>query len=464
MTSSSPSFSTIISIFEQQSYSYESLGLTDHAPLLHALEGLNQRSGIQFIQLGRKELRATQYVGVIQVDKCLIQILPKIDFDPKANINAPQGSSSYEYSVNSAARNFIFLLNYALGLKFNNQTLTTLSTSRGNWTELLISLFARELQMQLERGFHQDYIRKEDLLPYIRGRWNIARQFICQPNIIQGLDVSYDDYLPDILLNRVFRLVIDRLQRVSHQPSNRQILADLELWLQPVTLVRELSNLDLDQVKFDRLNDRFYSAFQLARLFLENQTVQLLAGGQRALAFVFDMDKLFEKFVAKLLQEHANQILPGDWLGQPLELQGGSKINYLVQPPYPNEQPMFQLKPDVLLGFPGMPILIIDTKNKALPLRRYYRSIAESDAYQMIAYATHFHCPNILLLYPRSQGAEDTLPTILSVEQTHVRLFIATVNLHQPLDRLDPLIRDFRDLFSYLYLHNVSHSEVTWSA
>ncbi len=54
---------------------------------------------------------------------------------------------------------------------------------------------------------------------------------------------------------------------------------------------------------------------------------------------------------------------------------------------------MFQLEPDILLGPPGMPRLIIDTKNKALPIWQPYRAVAEADAYQMLAYATQFRCP-----------------------------------------------------------------------
>jgi len=272
---------------------------------------------------------------------------------------------------------------------------------------MLTRLFAVELLTQLQQGFHQDYVRREDLLPYVRGRWNIARQFSRQPNLTQGLDVSYDDYLPDTLLNQVFRLAVDRLQRVTRDTQNRQILADLESWLQPVHLPAQLSSVDLDHIEFNRLNERFYPAFQLARLLLEGLTVQLLAGGQRAFAFVFDMDRLFEQFIASFLQTYSRLILPEEWRDLPIELQGSISKRHLVLPMPLPEKPMFPLKPDILLGLPGQPNLIIDTKNKALPLKQSYRAVAEGDAYQMLAYATQFHCRSILLLYPHTLGAEE---------------------------------------------------------
>ncbi len=371
---------------------------------------------------------------------------------------------SYEKAGSSAARNFMHLLIHTRKLKLHNQTLAGLSSSCGAWLEMLTRLFTVELLTQLQQGFHQDYVRREDLLPYVRGRWNIARQFVRQPNLAQGLDVSYDDYLPDTLLNRVFRLAVHRLQHITHDPHNRQMLADLENWLQPVQLLAQVNIADLDRVEFNRLNERFYPVFQLARLLLEGQTVQLLAGGQRAYAFVFDMDRLFEQFVANLLHSHARRILPEDWQESFIEFHGRTAEKYLVQAPNPSEKPLFPLKPDILLGPPSMPRLIIDTKNKALPLRQPHRAVAEDDAYQMLAYATQFRCPNILLLYPRTLNAIATLPQILAVEQTSIRFFVSTLDLHQPLDRLDGLIQEFRGLLHFVHAHAISPSEVVWPA
>lgn len=116
----------------------------------------------------------------------MIQILPKIDCEPGASAEAAVGSFAYEKAAVSAARNFLHLLIHTHKLKLHNQTLAALSTGRGAWLEMLTHLFAIELLTQLQQGFHQDYVRREDLLPYVRGRWNIARQFIRQPNLTQG--------------------------------------------------------------------------------------------------------------------------------------------------------------------------------------------------------------------------------------------------------------------------------------
>jgi 5-methylcytosine-specific restriction enzyme subunit McrC len=236
-----------ITLFERQLIPYQTLGLTNNHALLESLDRLNQSSGRDLVRLERNGLRATQFVGVIQADGYTIQILPKIDYDSEANANATIGSPSFERATASAAQNFLYLLTHTRRLTLHSQSLATLSTNRGTWLEMLTRLFAIELLTQLQQGFHQDYIRREDLLPYVRGRWNIARQFSRYPNLIQGLDVSYDDYLPDTLLNRIFRLTIDKLKQIARDPQNRQILANLESWMQPVQLIAGLSPSDLNQ-------------------------------------------------------------------------------------------------------------------------------------------------------------------------------------------------------------------------
>ena len=453
-----------ITLFEQQSVPYQILGLQGDDPLFGIIERLNQSAGIQLIRLERNELRATQFVGVIQAGTYLIQILPKIDCDPDGDANAPIGTTMHDVAVNSAARNFMHMLMCTRQLKLHNQTLAALHSCHGPWLEILTHLFAIELMTQLQLGFNQDYIRREDSLPYIRGRWNIARQFSHQPNLAQGLDLSYDDYLPDTLLNRIFRFTVNRLQQISRDKQNRQMLTDLDSWLQPIQLLVQLGTTDLDRVVFTRLNERFYPAYQLARLLLEGHTVQLLAGGQRAFVFVFDMDRLFEQFVANLMQTQSKRILPEAWQGLLVDIKSKRTTKYLIQSPNPAEKPMFHLEPDILLGLPDIPYLIIDTKNKALPSIRPYRDIAEADAYQMIAYATQFHCPNILLLYPRIQNAIETRPQVLIVDRSSIRIFVATIDLHQPLDSLDHLIREFHSILDFIQLHTIMSSEVVWLA
>lgn len=185
----------VVTLFEHQRVGYADLGLDVNAPSLRALDDLNVQSKTDLIILERTALRATQYVGVLQVPGLTLQILPKIDYEPLERLSPEE----------SAVRNFLLLLFYAFDIRLHQQTLAILRTTRGPWLDILTHLFATELQTQIQQGLHQDYQWREDTLPYLRGRWDVMRQFSRRPNLHPGLEVTYEDYTLDTPLNRLFR-------------------------------------------------------------------------------------------------------------------------------------------------------------------------------------------------------------------------------------------------------------------
>ena len=440
-----------LTLFEQRNIEYSQLGLLPDDPLIEALENLNKQSKRELIRLERKSLRTTQFVGVIKVLDYTIQILPKIDSEPESIQEEIIGSRPYQKAALSAAKNFLYLLSYVKSIKLHTQSIVSLNKSEGTWIELLTRLFATELITQFRAGFHQDYVFREEVLPYIRGKWDIAKQYSQKPILSEGLFVKHYDYLPDILINQVFKFTVNELKKITQDPQNRQLLTLLESWLQPVQLNYRINKDSLKNVKFNRANNRFLPAFELSKMFLDGLSVHLLLGSQRAFAFVFDMDLLFEQFISNFLVKYSKLILPTSNDGYQIELQANKTERYLVQPLPKPETPMFRLIPDILIKKDGKPKLIIDTKNKLLIHTKHYRSIASSDVYQMIAYTTQFNCSSILLLYPQSRFNETKKIKLLSVEGTSIKIIVATINLHLPINNKKILLQEFQTLFSTVF-------------
>ena len=104
-------------LFEHQKRSYADLDWDRDHPALAQLEQLNADAGAELIHLGRNYLRATQFVGVIRVGQTTLQILPKIDYERTGSSDAQAGSIPYQVAVDSAARNFLYLLSYTQDLQ-----------------------------------------------------------------------------------------------------------------------------------------------------------------------------------------------------------------------------------------------------------------------------------------------------------------------------------------------------------
>ena len=126
-------------------------------------------------------------------------------------------------------------------------------------------------------------------------------------------------------------------------------------------------DIDIDRldIKFDRLNVRYKKSFDIAIMILRHY-IPLFAKDKQSFAFLFDMNLLFENFVAKLIP-HAR-------------VQRTQNFGNL------------RLTPDIMIDN-----LIIDTKYKMYKDRE---DLQTSDKYQMFVYGRNFAVKNTMLLYP----------------------------------------------------------------
>ncbi len=246
----------LITVFERKTYTYSELGIEPKGELLDGIDKLNLRNNSEYLTLGRATLRTNQFVGVLTVGETTLQILPKIDCDPLGRVDSQVGSNANARAASSAGRNFIYMLALVEDLRLHPTTLATLENAKGQWLELLTALFCVELTTALLEGFHQDYIQRDEHMPYLRGRWNVGRQYSRQSNLARGLDVTFDDFVPDTLLNRVFRFAIRQLSQISRDPQKLSSLARLESWYEDAGVLSSGAVTNLDSIHFTRLTER----------------------------------------------------------------------------------------------------------------------------------------------------------------------------------------------------------------
>lgn len=426
-----------IFFYEHQYRSYAEIGLPPEHAVYEQLEQINRQAKKEILTLTRKGVRANEMVGVIQAGPVTFQILPKID-QPGTGQDAA-----------AAVLNLLFLLSYAYDLKLHLPDLARLASRHANWYEFLTFLFASDLHRQVQRGFAHSYIQREEALPVIRGRWDLNQQIGRHAFVKDRFDVTFDEFSPDIRLNQILRFVVERLRQTTNDARNLALLSDLSAWFDPVTLLADIPLAELDQVVFDRLNERFQPAFQLARLFLSQQSLSLQSGRTASFAFLLDMNRLFERFVARFLERHHKQIFAGRWKNIQIQAQAkGAKVYLGKRMTAGSPTPIAQLKPDLLFRQPGFtrPDLIMDTKYKQLDPAAARRGVAESDLYQMLAYITRFECEETILLYPQP-SARAAIHELFILEPAQARVWIHTINLHQPLKSAETLFPEFQRIF-----------------
>jgi 5-methylcytosine-specific restriction enzyme subunit McrC len=205
------------------------------------------------------------------------------------------------------------------------------------------------------------------------------------------------------------------------------MLSELRQWMDEVTLVTNLTARDANPSQLTRLNERYRPLLNLARVFLEGGALQMAAGDLSTFAFVFDMNQLFEKFIAGFVHRHATEILSEelkdcDFLPQS---RGGSR--YLARK---DGQTVFQTKPDLAFRNDMYFPLLVDTKYKRLVESDRKLGVSQADFYQMHAYAHRYKCNRVLLLYPQTTGASGPMRACFKLEECDHNVEVSTINLN----------------------------------
>ena len=394
---------------------------------LALLDQLQQRLPEKVLQpvyrAGGWALRASQYVGVIRVGNATIQILPKI--------YQSSSSAPIEVRAREATANLLHMLAYAGFIQVRESDQANLLRQESDWFELLTYLFATHLRDEWRRGPVRSYITIEDELPLLKGKWRLDVQ-LRRPERKHRFAVAYDEYTVDIPLNRIFRFVVERLSRLTRSSVNARMLGELRALLDDVTLLPVASTADADRVAFSRLTARYEPLLNLARLFLDGGALQTASGDTRLFAFVFDMNAVFEGFIAGFLHRHRLIALPPELQGSALAVQARGKQLHLA---VTANQPVFRLKPDLLFHQNNQTMLIADTKYKRLHVTERKLGISEADFYQMFAYARRYACPHVVLLYPQHAEMGTGIERLFQLHDGEHTVLAATVNLSHDLGK-----------------------------
>ncbi len=412
-----------LTLFEHESRSFD---WTERE--LAALDALNRAAGADLLRFGvrgrERIVRATEHVGVVRLGRHTIQVLPKI---------YPPGDGADEKAhARAATRNLLHLLAYAGGLPVREHDLAPLLRRDADWFEILTHLFARHLRAEWQRGAHRSYQVVEAELPVLKGKWRIGEQ-LRRPERRHLFVVAFDEFTADNPLNRVLRFVTERLWHLTRDPANRQLLGELRQWMEDdVPLPRNVTSAEAAAITLTRQTARFAPLLTLARLFLDGGALQLAAGEATTFAFMFDMNALFESFVAGFLLRYRVEILPPALQACDVLPQSRGLKHHLARR---DERPLFRLIPDLVFrAADGTFPLLLDTKYKRLNPSDRMLGVAQSDFYQMFAYAHRFDCPRVLLLYPQTSEIPAPLRAVFSLEGGDKIIEVATVDLRVALE------------------------------
>lgn len=306
----------------------------------------------KYFTLDWKDLKATSYCGILNFENQDFYILPKIvnrkkEEDDQQNLNI-----------------FIYMLMFSYDIKLSNEQIASCKNQPHMILEVFVQMFAKNLLDELKKGIFKEYILKEENLKVLKGKYLINENL--KYNFTHDkIYCQYDEFCENNTLNQLFLYTVKTLQKYV---KDKKLLKQCELIFDEV----EYKHFDINKINihFNRLNHRFKTSFEMAILLLK-QLIPIFSKDKKSFAFLFDMNVLFEKFIARIVKDFDNNA----------KIQNSNNFGDLI------------LKPDIILENQ-----IIDTKYKKL---NSLDDLKQSDKLQVFAYGINYKVGNVMLLYPK---------------------------------------------------------------
>lgn len=356
-------------VFEHDTLRIGEQGLTQSR--FDALVRYNDRHQKQFFTVGSRSLHFCNFVGVLQVGTLTIEILPKADKRSSRDANKWQ-------------RALLQMLRQVGELRGDSAPEANLSLRNTSLLDIYITTFLDEVQQLTHAGLAKKYRRTEGNLFKMKGRILFRQQVTRNLLHRERVYTSHETYDLDNVLNRLLKHALELVTTQALRPSLTSRAAALAQCFEDVT-DSVITGATFDRLVFDRATERYRTSIQLARLIILNYSPDLRGGAEHVMAILFDMNRLFERFI--LIQIKRARGL----LATQLRIDGQSTRKFWGRSP---------LRPDIVAFRENTDDIhmILDTKWK-IPNNN---TPAANDLRQMYAYNLHFGATRSVLVYPRA--------------------------------------------------------------
>ena len=375
--------------------------LNEHAALLGKLE---KRLPARTFSWGHRSIKFACFCGVISLGSLTLEILPKI--------------YGKEKEVGASRQALVRMLIQARRLPRLKGGSAAIGLQKHTLLDVFILHFCDQLHAELMQGMIRLYAEKKENLNVLRGRLKTELQFKYNLAHRERLYCQHDELSSDNRHNQILKAVLKLMQKVTTGVAAHKKLTELLMRFADISDVGVEIQL-FNNLQFDRSTSRYREILNQCRWFVQGLHPDVVAGQNSCLSVLFNMNRLFEAYVAKKMRQIA-------WkAGTQMREQAPQK--YMASRS-DREKQLFLMKPDMVFLEPGnVPIAIADAKWKLLDENDKKLGISQGDLYQMNAYATRYKVDRLALVYPCQRRL--TKPVKLHLQGTTTTLSIIPIDV-----------------------------------
>lgn len=355
-----------IQVFEYQKIRYDTIGdFKSHH--FDSMVLYNEKNQSKYFTVIHKGIQFNSYVGVIQIGGLTIEILPKADND---NSNSETQKKKWQSVL-------LNMLRVCKHITVDNVSETNLSKRYNSILEVYFEMYLNELEILIKRGLIKKYRRVQSNQLALRGKLlfgqNIQKNIVHKERFYCEHQVYDKEHLLHLILLKGLK-VLDSLISSHLKDKLNRLLFEFYDYKEI-----NINATHFDKINLERKSLPYKKAIDIAKMLILNYSPNLNSGNDNMLTLLFDMNKLWEEYIYRILHKHRPE---------------GYSVNFQNKTGFWEHK---TIRPDIVITSDSDETIVIDTKWKIVDSR----NPSDDDLKQMFTYNLHWEAEKSMLLYPK---------------------------------------------------------------
>lgn len=373
---------------------------------LKALQEHYGEKGVPYFSLTHNGIRFNQYVGVIQVGSTVIEVLPKAD---KSQIGSGPDEDREHW------RKLLIGMLRAVGdLDVYAPSSSALRLQHNSILHHYFELFIREVEYLYHAGLVKKYRQTEGNVTALKGSLLFSKHI--RQNLVhqERFYVRHTTYDVEHMLHFVLYKTIKLLKHINTNVNLQSRIGALLLYFPEMPDIK-VSESTFENIIYNRKTLSYKKAIDIAKLLLLKYHPDVRGGRNHVLALMFDMNRLWEKFVYVSLRKYS-----------------GAHVSAQLSKDFwrPYNGYTSKIRPDIVIIKDTKECIVLDTKWKNLA--GYNPSL--DDLRQMYVYHEYFGAKQVALVYPGAKGSKGVKGSYVPIPPDNLQKECSLIYLPVPED------------------------------